>query len=66
MDKKYYVEYSVIQKCLHVDTMERIQEMNNALCQRGQSNGYVIIAGPFTFDKAMEYKPNYVSAKLGI
>jgi len=63
MEEKYYVEYSVIQKCLHVDTMELIQEANRSLCERKISNGYVIIAGPFTFEKAMDYKPKWHKGK---
>lgn len=53
----YYVEYSVIQKAIHIDTLERIKEFNNSLCQRGMSNGYVIIAGPMNLEEAFLYDP---------
>ncbi len=45
--EKYYAEFSVIQNCFHVDTLENIKKYNLSLCKKGISNGYVIIGGPF-------------------
>jgi hypothetical protein len=66
MDEEFYVEYSVIQKCFHIDTMKNIQRINNSLCERRISNGYVIIGGPFNWDEAMKFEPKYTQKRLGI
>lgn len=51
----YYVEFSVVQNCFHVDKMDRIQEINLDLCRRGISEGvgYVVVAGPLEFKDAL-------------
>ena len=48
----YYVEFSVDQNCFHIDTLDNIKANNLDLCNRGISNGYVIIAGPTDFNSA--------------
>ena len=56
MDRKNWVlEYSTYQKCFHIDTIERVKEMNIQAVIEGRCNGYVIVAGPDTYDKITKF-----------
>lgn len=34
-------EYSLVQKCFHVDTLTRILELNRSAVEKGQDTGFV-------------------------
>lgn len=53
--KEYYVEYSPIQNCFHIDTMDRIIKATHKLLERKIINGYMIIAGPFVIEQAEDF-----------
>jgi len=54
-EKKWYVEYSLMQKCFHLDSMDKIQKINLSLQKRGVVNGYAVIGGPFTSEEARNF-----------
>ncbi len=45
-ENMWFLEYSVEQKCFHVDSLDRIYAANRDMCRRRVSSGYVIIDGP--------------------
>jgi len=64
-NKDWYVEYSIMQNCFHIDKMKRIQEMNKNSCKLKQSNGYVIVSGPHTMEEAGD-QCDIIKKELGI
>ena len=50
MEESWYLEYSTEQKCFHIDTLDKIKKINLELVRKGICNGYVIIAGPDSWD----------------
>ena len=63
MGEKYYVEFSTVKNCFHIDTLERIKEVNFELCEKNINNGYVIIGGPVNHQEAREFVYKYYGLK---
>jgi len=40
----YVVEYSPTQGCFHIDTLDRILELNRSAVQQGKNPGYLPLA----------------------
>lgn len=51
---EYYLEYSGIQQCFHLGTLDDIKETNINLMKRAICNGYTIIGGPGTMKEMLD------------
>jgi hypothetical protein len=52
----YTLEYSLIQGCYHIDTLDRVIKANRDLIKREISNGYLLIGIYPSYELAVEDK----------
>ena len=45
----WFLEYSILQNCFHIDTIDRITHWNKDMAVRGSSTGYTILEGPMMY-----------------
>jgi hypothetical protein len=54
--KIYTLEYSIIQDCYHIDTLEQVIVNNLSLINRECSNGYMLIGVFSNYQAASDFK----------
>ena len=47
----WFLEYSVLQNCFHIDTLDRILYWNRDMAIRGVCTGYVVLEGPIMWEE---------------